>query len=594
MLRSLLVLVFTLWAEPALGADPCHQVGPNPQTVQDIQEATDPAATRAVVVDTRSLFSKGPNIATMARVLRGVANEPGEKGWVGLDITAGGKFGTGAVNASVEGEVDLEVSYLMSDENRVIMGFDAEAAIKAGISLAGIVDFGGKVEMGGSVVKLSFADSASAAAWLTQQLNDINRRTKYKLYPKGSTYQPPYVTPPVALTDRWGAGGVYAEGGVGDFQLAGEGKLKRETRRFQGVMDGLEVDITQITTHKIGQANLKVPFRGGQAQVSYTYDSSLVRNSPFYYNNGPGIEHTINIKVPLVSKSKKISETPGDATHVPNEATQDLLLNVFAAIEKVAPAGTLANANYKVFSTLVDEAYSNASKTSKIGADTYITLTLDMNYFGESDVSYSLMYQRLLIGGEQHLGGEFNIKAVKVGIDVHAGKTENVYERLGTDTISYFQRQYVYATRDRPWSKFAERNRAALEQLVRNISTPGHRYHDERVADAYAKGGFDKAMDKLQEIWRNENSQIARVRQDAIKLANLTTKWQWWYGKEDLRKDMSLIFSRYPNRQQRQYMWDLIDDYGGDPAVIRELSKANTQGGGWLRTWMLRIDTNRS
>ena len=65
------------------------------------------------------------------------------------------------------------------------------------------------------------------------------------------------------------------------------------------------------------------------------------------------------------------------------------------------------------------------------------------------------MYQRLLIGGEQHLGGEFNIKAVKVGIDVHAGKTENVYERLGTDTISYFQRQYVYATRDRPWAEFA-------------------------------------------------------------------------------------------------------------------------------------------
>lgn len=590
MTRLVFALILALWAAPVLADDSCIVKGVNKQTVTDIQKATDPAATKSVVVNTRSLFSTGPQIGTLSRVLRAVANEPGEKGWVGLDITAGGKFGTGAVNGSVEGEVDLEVSYAMSDENRVIMGFDAEAAIKAGISLAGIVDFGGKVEMGGSVIKLSFADSASAAAWLTRQLNDINRRTGYKLYPKGSTYQPPYVTPPVALTDRWGAGGVYAEGGVGDFQLAGEGKLKRETRHFQGVMDGQKVDVTQITTHKIGQVQLKVPFRGGQAEVAYVYDSSLVRNSPFYYNNGPGIEHTITIKVPLLSKSKKLSETPGE----PNAATQDLLVNVFAAIEKVAPAGTLTNANYKVFSTLVDEAYKNAGKTSKIGADTYLTLTLDLNYFGESDGSYSMMYQRLLIGGEQHLGGEFNIKAVKVGIDVSAGKTENVYERLGTDTISYFQRQYVYATRDRPWSKFAERNQGALEQLVRNISTKGHRYFDQRVADAYQKGGYDAALDKLQENWRNENSQIAKVREDAIKLAELTTKWQWWYGKEDLRKDMSTIFSRYPNRQQRQYMWDLIDDYGGDPAVIKELSKGNTVGGNWLRIWMKRINTSGS
>ena len=52
-------------------------------------------------------------------------------------------------------------------------------------------------------------DSVSAASWLTQQLNDINRRADYKLYPKGSGYVPPFAKPPVALTDRWGAGGVW-------------------------------------------------------------------------------------------------------------------------------------------------------------------------------------------------------------------------------------------------------------------------------------------------------------------------------------------------------------------------------------------------
>ena len=584
MMRLLLTFLLFLVASPAVAQnDPCRGSSPTAQTTTDLSSAMTTQGGNSVVVDASSLFKNGPDVGSMASVLQAIANEPGEKGYLGLNVTAGGKFGSGAVNGSVEGEVDLEVSYLVSDENRVVLGMDLAAAIKAGISLAGLFEVGGKFEGGGSVVKLSFPDAESAAAWLTQQLDSINARTKYKLWPKGSVNIPSGVSDPVALTDRWIAGGVYAQGGVGRFSASAEGKAKREYRQFNGIMDGQKVDITQITDHLIGSVNLNVDWRGAPVQVKYTYDQSTVSNSPFYYNNGKGVEHVIEIKVPIVHKEKTLGSTEG----APTDGAQDLLVNVFAAIEKYAPGTTLKGANYKAFEAIVEQAYKNASSTSKIGATTYLTFTLDMNYAVESDGSQNLMYQRLLIGGEQHLGTEFNIKAVKVGIDVSAGKTENVYERIGTDTVSYIQRQYVYETQDRPWSEFKQDNESALQELIKNISDPNNLHYNKDVANAYNNGGYEAGMKALENFWTNENNQISQIRQDAIDLANISNKWLWANRDDTLRKDMADIFWKYrSDEQMRQYLFDLVDDYGGQPDKIKTLSTGNDSYQTW-RLWVM-------
>ena len=580
MMRVLFALVLFLHSLPVLahGTHCASDAAPKVQTVADVQAATNTQGTR---LDPAALFKNGPDANALAAVLRGIANEPGEKGNLVLDVKAGGQFGTGAVNGSVEGDVNLEVSYAVTDENRVIMGFDAAAAVKAGISLAGLVEIGGKVEAGGSFIKLSFEDADSAAAWLTQQLNDINRRTGSKLWPAGTSRMPAHVTAPVVLTDRWIAGGVYAGGGIGGVEVTGEGKLKRETRQFEGVMDGKTVNITQITDHLMGQAELKLPFRGSQAEVSYTYDWSDTSNSPFYYNNGVGVEHTVVVKIPIVSGSKVTSTTSG----APTAGAQDLIVDVFAAIEKVAPGGTLKGINYDAFSSVVNQAYENASQTSKFGSTTYLTLTLDILNIKDSDGTYVPVYQRVLVGGEEHVTAQFNVKAVQVGVDVSAGKTERVYEHLGTDTVSYFQRQFVYQTSDNPWSTFKADNESALRQLVENASNPSHKLYDAQVAAATQRGGYEAGLGALEQKWTTENNQIAQVREDAIALADISNKWRWWNGDDNLRNQMSDVLSRYSDQQMRQYMVDLVDDYGGKPEVISDLTSGRGGAASRLRRW---------
>ena len=81
MRRLLLALALVLWTVPAFADDNCIVNRPAKQTIDDIQKATDPAAAKSVVVNTRSLFSRGPRVSTLTKVLQTVANEPGEKGW---------------------------------------------------------------------------------------------------------------------------------------------------------------------------------------------------------------------------------------------------------------------------------------------------------------------------------------------------------------------------------------------------------------------------------------------------------------------------------------------------------------------------------
>lgn len=580
MMRWLLAVVVFLHALPAWaqGNDCANPNWVAAQSVNDVRVATN---TQGVRLDPSTLFANGPDANALAAVLRGIADEPGEKGNLVVDVKAGGKLGTGAVNGSVSGNVNLEVSYSVTDQNQAILGFDAAAAVKAGINLAGLVEFGGKVEAGGSFIKLSFQDSASAAAWLTQQLNDINRRTGNQLWPAGSSTLPSNVTPPVVLTDRFIAGGVYAEGGLAGVELSGEGKVKRETRNYNGIMDGHAVNITQVTDHLIGGTTAKVPFNGSEVEVTYVYDRSTVSNSPFFYNNGTGSNHTITLKIPVVAGKKITSTTPG----APSQAAQDLILDTFGAIEKVAPAGTLANLNYQAFSAAVETAYDKASSTNQIGATTYLTLTLDISNSQEPDGSWATVYQRVLVGGEQHVAGQFNVKAVEVGVDVSVGKTENVYENLGTDTATYFRSQYLYQTADNPWSSFKSENASALQLFVGNVADPSHHLYDADVAAAVKQGGWEAGLSRLEQEWTAENDKVAGIRQDAVALAEVSNQWRWWNGDANMSREAADVLSRYPDRQMRQYLYDLVDDYGGKPEVITDLATGNSASAGRLRAW---------
>lgn len=577
-----LILGSLLLSSTANAADPC---APKTGTVPDLQTAV---ATGGTTVDPSALFKNGPNPTALAAVLRGIADEPGEKGFLGLKVGAGGKIGTGVVNGAVEGEIALQVNYSMTDQNQVVLGMDLAAALQAGINVAGLAEFGGKVEVSGDIVMVSFADSQSAATWLTGQLNGINKRTGNRLWPAASTTTSQ--VQPLSVSAVSIAAGAYAQAGVGDLQIKGEAKVKKDLTHYVGVIDNQKVDITQVTNHVIGQASLDVPFRSDTVQVAYSYDWNTDRNSPYYAMNGEGVDHRISLKIPVVAGSKTLSETPG----APSKELQDFILNAFSKIEKVAPGGTLKGLNYGAFTKAVESAYDSASKSNKLNAKTYLTVEIQITNGKESDGTWVPVLQRVYVGGEQHFGAEFDVKAVKVEVDGYTGKTELVYEHLGTQTGSYFQQQYLYQTSDRPWSTFKSDNASALSEYVKNVATPGTAVYDSTVASAYASGGYSAGMKAIEQKWSSDNARIASARQDATALAQVTNQWQWWNGADNMANEMSGILEKYPCQAERQYLYDLVDDYGGNPQVIQDLASRSTSAGQRLRAQTGKLDTSAS
>ncbi len=128
---------FLLWVAHAQGGPDCGAA--SPPVVPDLQSVVGPAqgpTSDTVVVQASSLFARGPDPVQLAEILQSIANEPGEKGTLAIDLTAGGKFGSGVVNGEVEGAGGLDVYYTMTDVNSVILAMDYEMALKAGVNLA--------------------------------------------------------------------------------------------------------------------------------------------------------------------------------------------------------------------------------------------------------------------------------------------------------------------------------------------------------------------------------------------------------------------------------------------------------------------------
>lgn len=360
--------------------------------------------------------------------------------------------------------------------------------------------------------------------------------------------------------------------------MAGEGKVKREYRNCKGVMDGRRVDITATIDHLIGEASIRVPFRDNQAEVRYTYDDAETTGSPNYMANAHSIRHVVDNKVPISAASKTFSKTG-----TPTDAAQDLLTQVFGAIEKIAPGSTLKGVNYKVFSEAVAQAYKSAERSNKVSARTTLSFTLEIKESVGRDGSTTLQYQRLYIGGEQQAGGQFNVRAVNVGVNVAAGKTELVIENLGTETTGYIKRQFLHENADRPWSTFKEENRSALETVVANMANPSSRLYNPTVAGAVQRGGYKAGIRAMESAWKAENQRMVAAREDAAKLAEISNKWQWWYGKDALANDVSSVLESDRSPEERQFLWDLVDDFNGSPSKPQELSGRDSAAGRRLK-----------
>ena len=533
-----------------------------------------------VVVDAKSLFTNGPTVSGTQKVLQLVANEPGERGYIDFVLGLGGKIGTGAVNAEIEGEGDLTFMYSMDDQNLHILEVDLELAGKLGVNFLGIASVGGTIELEGDFVKVAFASSEDAARWLAEQMDNINKKTGNKIWRNSSVPHDGHHPHGLHITDRGVAVGAYAEVESGPVEFEGEVKAKRVYVHYHGELKGEEIDLHSTVDHKIGTAELTVPIKGRDVTVRYEYDKSWTTGSPYQYANGTFVEHTVDIELPT-----EIFEKGFGAKHTPRASVQDAILNTFAAIEKVTPGSTLKGLNYRMFEKITNDAYHAAGqhRTAKVGIERKVILTLNWHQYGESDGTNNLMYFRAFVGGEATIGGEINAKAVEIQLEATAGKTELVWEQLGTNTISYVNRQFLYQNADRPWSQFEYRNRGSLKSLLENITQPGHWYYNEDVAKAYESGGYEAGLKALTDNWAQEEANMRKARDAAADLAILSNKWQTWWGKDDIAKEAAEIIFDLPF-ETREYAWDLVDDFGGDPTRLEHLAWDDQQESSWLWT----------
>ncbi len=422
------------------------------------------------------------------------------------------------------------------------------------------------MEAGGSFVKLAFPTAYDAAAWLTTQLDAINGRTGNRLWPDATRL--PSFTPPTALQTRWAAAGVDGSAGLGKVSFNGELKAKIETTRAQAVENGRPVTYEVRVDHRIGQATFKLPFGKGQASVSYTYDWNDTHGSPIYYANGVFVDHTVEIEIPVYEVEKIFKQTKG----APNEAVQDLLLKVFGKVESVAPGSALKNLNCKVFSAVTDQLYAEAGKKNRYHRGSNITLKVAWSEYGEADGTKNLMCTRFYVGGEQVAGLDVNVKAVQVDVDFTASKSELVYESIGTKTVSYVQRQFIYSRPDRRWEDFKRANEDQLRELVRNIATDtSSPYYNQQVADAWKQGGYEAGMAALEAYWRERDRELGRVRSVATALASASERTQWPWAKDDLQREIAGLLEGLTDPADRRYAWELIDEYGGSYERIFDL-----------------------
>ena len=134
------------------------------------------------------------------------------------------------------------------------------------------------------------------------------------------------------------------------------------------------------------------------------------------------------------------------------------------------------------------------------------------------------MYFRTLVDVDREMGVDAKTRAGGVEAGLSMSKSEVVYESIGSETISYIQRQFLYQTEERPWEAFKEANRPELEKLVGNCATEGFRYYYPEVAHAYHAGDkpqdFEAGLAALEQVWTLQDQMVKQIGPDAAKIGD--------------------------------------------------------------------------
>jgi len=536
-----------------------------------------PVHKNKAVLDLGGMLSVG----NVASVLKAIANEPGEAGELSFKVDAVGKAGSGIVNARLSGWAELTMGYSMNDENYNVLSVDMEGALEAGVDIAGFIHAGVEVGGGRDFLNNWYQGAEDAAGWIIHQLMGLNEVAGGKLFHLEGVEEAP--EPGYEVEDREAFAGAEAGVDLGVAKLSGKKQIKKLNRKYIKEEHGKHVEVPSSELHKETFVDFEVDVHGVSVGAHYHRDWSNTVGGPFYYSTGVFDEKSLTVSV-----GKDDLFTMANKTHevgkIPTKGVQNLILNVFSGLEKAVGSFKWAKMlNGKLFDKVVKEMYkADTQGTKAVGGMTF-NITFDWNAYGESDGKENLMYFRVLVEPERSMKAGTKTPAGGVEAEASSSKSEVVYERLGVETISYIQRQFVYETRDRPWSKFKAENRAQLNKLVQNCATPGFRYYYPEVEAAFKSGkgqNYRAGMAALENVWTKQKQKLDEIAPDAGKIGELLEKGTGFftmltpYARNDYMYKIMNILLKYANDPPMlKFLLDQLPNYAVDVEELRKLAR---------------------
>lgn len=448
------------------------------------------------------------SVNALGGILRTLANEPGEKG--AFKFALSGEISSGWAYA--RGWAELEFFFTVTDTMTCVLGFDAAAAVGAGINLAGLVKAG--VEVGGGYsMKARFQNPEDVATWIIGQMAGINQGVGRRIFPVGSA--PKDQPEPVVLDEYRGFGGAGAEVDVG--VASGEVKGKAQASHTTYSKGGQEV--TSGTAYEksltIGATVNLTPTI--TAKGSYTFTAENVVRDMNTANEGEYHNHAIEVGIGL---SRVLSQnTTGVREQIPPDKIQSGVLNFFAAIEKQLPSGLLGGVPlaklHGAFDVVVAKIYESIEmgRKSKGGLD--VNVRFEWHNVKEAG-AYHNQYFRVGVTPKLTYGRQGVGEKGTTGASISASKSEVVFESIGSETYSYVFQRYAFAWDRNQWQEFVDAHKDDIEALIRNMATPGRPGYEQQFAQmvnsrtSFPEGGLVDWLPVLEAFFDIKGKSVIR------------------------------------------------------------------------------------
>ncbi len=438
-------------------------------------------------------------VSKLESVLNTIANESGENGTLSFKISANVTAGTGFLNAYVKGWANIAMSYAVTDTLTCVLGFDASAALGAGISVAGLVSAG--VEAGaGFGMKARFRNPTEAATWIYAEMQALNKRLHRPAFRTIDADVDPSQLSPVVLTEKKGFAKGEASGDIG--VVAADAEVKGEKTWTSYSKDGEQLGTGTTTTTSFSAGVLArmgpVSLKGG-----YTYTGDTVVDDINEANNGDYHNHKVNVGFGL---SSSITKNP--TKELPSQSIQDGVLNFFAKLEGKMPGGLPREALYGSFSSVVKQIYDACEYGKKYNAGVDVDIVFEWhNEKHANDGEYHMQYFRTSVTPTLSASIGQVSKAGGIEVAVNASKTETIFELIGTDNWSYVYQQYRFRWNEEQWAEFVKSNRERLDVLMTNMTNKDSPAYSAQFASMLeGASGFENRLQALEQFFHRHAS----------------------------------------------------------------------------------------